>query len=138
MVRISTAAAADFSRGFASCDDGGSDDVGMGTSDAFFFQFTGNYTFDLVFQAESGEGHGFGGNGGLDFIAVRGKEAGEFVVEAGAAVAVRGEEAKVLLSEGGSCKRGWNGVEEGVLLFDPYLGHFMTAVVVVEINAFLA
>lgn len=74
----------------------------MGFGDAIFLQLAGNDRLDLMFQAESGEGHCLGGDGGVDLIAVGGEEAGQFIVERVALVAIGGEEAaNIHMSEGG-------------------------------------
>lgn len=91
-----------FARRFGGLDHSGSNDIGVGFRDAVFFQFARNDLFDLIFQTERGEGHVLGGDGGVDFIAVGGEEAGEFVVKGVALVAIVGEEAEVVFT----CQRG--------------------------------
>lgn len=65
-----------FPRGFRSRNNSRGDDIGVGFGDAIFLQFAGDDRLDLMFQAERGEGHGLGGDGGVDLVAVGGEEAG--------------------------------------------------------------
>lgn len=73
--------AGDLAGGLGSLDDGGGDDIAVGSGDAIFGQFAGNDLFELVFQAEGSECDLLGGNGRGDFsFAVSREQPRQFVV----------------------------------------------------------